>query len=341
MKRNFWAAAFATGILALPATRALAAENNDAQAVEVSTQPRFDGKINTWMEGTILSINAESGKISVRGAKRPYATAYAKMMNEVFDKTRNLQGADKQAKETEIRTAWRDKLAKAQREANDRDGDFTFSLPPSSTIVTSFDESRYYGKDYEYAPVPNRARGETDKETINTQTLKNLRVGEHVVVGYDAGMIRNDVYVVFKANYSELNSEERVNSIDGRNATGTAVVTPPATNRNAPAQPVDTAKPVAADNSKINQRDRNRDEVTADQQKQNTPDIELTRNIRRAVVQDDTLSTYAHNCKIITQNGNVTLKGPVKSADEKAAIEKKALEIAGQGHVTNQLDVAP
>jgi hyperosmotically inducible protein len=332
IKRNLWAAAFASGILAFPATTAFSAENTDAQAVEVSAQPRFDNKINTWMEGSILSINAESGKISVRGAKRPYATAYAKMMNEIFDKTQNLQGADKQAKETEIRAAWHDKLAKAQREPNERDSDFTFSLPAKSTIVTSFDESRYYGKDYEYTPVPNRAKGETDKETINTQSLKNLRVGEHVVVGYDAGLIRNDVYVVFKANYADLPVEGA--AMDGRTATGTAVTEPAATDHNA-------VTPTAADNTKVNQRDRNRNEVTADQQKQNTPDIELTRNIRRALVKDDSLSTYAHNVKIITQNGNVTLKGPVRSDVEKEQIEKKALELAGQGHVSNQLDVAP
>lgn len=85
----------------------------------------------------------------------------------------------------------------------------------------------------------------------------------------------------------------------------------------------------APDNTKMNQRDRNGAEPTADQQKENTSDRELTRQVRRALVQDKSLSTYAHNVKIVAQNGTVTLKGPVKSEEEKAAIEQKAAEAAG------------
>lgn len=84
-----------------------------------------------------------------------------------------------------------------------------------------------------------------------------------------------------------------------------------------------------ADNTKVNQRDRNAAEPTADQQKENTSDRELTRQVRRALMQDKSLSTYAHNVKIIAQNGMVTLKGPVKSEEEKTAIEQKAAEAAG------------
>jgi osmotically-inducible protein OsmY len=83
------------------------------------------------------------------------------------------------------------------------------------------------------------------------------------------------------------------------------------------------------DNTKMNQRDRNGAEPTADQQKGNISDRDLTREIRRSLVQDKSLSTYAHNVKIIAQNGTVTLKGPVKSEDEKAAIELKAAQAAG------------
>jgi len=79
----------------------------------------------------------------------------------------------------------------------------------------------------------------------------------------------------------------------------------------------------APDNTKMNQGDRNGAEPTADQQKENTSDRELTRQVRRALVQDKSLSTYAHNVKIIAQNGMVTLKGPVKSEEEKTAIEQK------------------
>lgn len=85
----------------------------------------------------------------------------------------------------------------------------------------------------------------------------------------------------------------------------------------------------APDNTKVNKRDRNSAAPTADQQKEATSDRELTKQIRRALVQDKSLSTYAHNVKIISQNGTVTLKGPVKSEEEKTAIEQKAAQAAG------------
>jgi hyperosmotically inducible protein len=97
---------------------------------------------------------------------------------------------------------------------------------------------------------------------------------------------------------------------------------------------------VPADNTKINQRDRSQNEPTADQQKANTNDRQLTQQIRRAIVKDKSLSSDAHNVKIISQNGSVTLKGPVKSAEEKQAIESKAAQIAGADKVNSELQVA-
>jgi hyperosmotically inducible periplasmic protein len=97
--------------------------------------------------------------------------------------------------------------------------------------------------------------------------------------------------------------------------------------------------PAPADNTKVNQRDQNANEPTADQQKDNRSDRDITQQIRKAIVKDKSLSTYAHNVKVITQNGQVTLKGPVRSDDEKRAIEAKAAEIAGPNKVTNDLDV--
>ena len=95
------------------------------------------------------------------------------------------------------------------------------------------------------------------------------------------------------------------------------------------------------DNTKVNDRDRNKAEPTADQQKENRPDRDITRDIRRSIVQDKSLSTYAHNVKIISQNGMVTLKGPVRSEEEKSAVEAKAADIAGKDKVISQLEVKP
>jgi hyperosmotically inducible periplasmic protein len=99
--------------------------------------------------------------------------------------------------------------------------------------------------------------------------------------------------------------------------------------------------PPAPDNTKANQRDRAKGDPTADQQKENTNDRELTQKIRRAIMDDKTLSTYAHNVKIISQDGQVTLKGPVRTEDEKKIVEAMAIEVAGAGRVTNQLSIAP
>jgi osmotically-inducible protein OsmY len=97
----------------------------------------------------------------------------------------------------------------------------------------------------------------------------------------------------------------------------------------------------APDNTKTNQGDANKGASTADQQKMNTADRSITKEIRSSIMKDKSLSTYAHNIKIITQDGKVTLKGPVRSEDEKAAIESKAVAIAGANNVTDQLEVAP
>jgi hyperosmotically inducible protein len=101
------------------------------------------------------------------------------------------------------------------------------------------------------------------------------------------------------------------------------------------------AAQTAPDNTKVNKRDRAKGAVTADQQKENSGDRDLTQKIRRSLMDDKELSTYAHNVKIVTQGGHVTLKGPVRSQEEKKNVEAKAVDVAGAGHVTNQLSVAP
>lgn len=96
-----------------------------------------------------------------------------------------------------------------------------------------------------------------------------------------------------------------------------------------------------ADNTKINQRDRNSNEPTADQQKENSSDRALAQQVRRALVKDKSLSTYAHNIKVIAQDGVVTLKGPVHSDQEKQAIEAKAAEAAGGADkIKSEIDVS-
>jgi hyperosmotically inducible protein len=114
-----------------------------------------------------------------------------------------------------------------------------------------------------------------------------------------------------------------------------ALASAPACAQNSPSQ-----QP-APDNTKVNQRDRNKTEPTADQQKEKRTDRDIAAKIRQSIVKDKSLSSYAHNVKIIAENGTVTLKGPVRSDEEKTAVESKAAEIAGADKVTSQLEVKP
>jgi hyperosmotically inducible protein len=99
------------------------------------------------------------------------------------------------------------------------------------------------------------------------------------------------------------------------------------------------AQQPAPDNTKKNKEHQTT--PTADQQKMNPSDRAITQKIRKAIHQDESLSTYAHNIKIISQNGKVTLRGPVRSEDEKNNVQAKAVAVAGEENVTNQLEVAP
>jgi hyperosmotically inducible periplasmic protein len=95
----------------------------------------------------------------------------------------------------------------------------------------------------------------------------------------------------------------------------------------------------APDNTGRNIRDRSGETLTPGDQSESEADRTLTQRVRQAVVADDSLSTTAHNIKIITINGLVTLRGPVNSAQEKANIEAKAKHIAGATKVDNQLEI--
>lgn len=91
------------------------------------------------------------------------------------------------------------------------------------------------------------------------------------------------------------------------------------------------------DNSKANKDVQ----TTAEHQSNNKNDTELTRKIRKSITSDKGMSTYARNVKIITQDGRVTLKGPVRNESEKTAILQKAREVAGTTNVTDEITVAP
>ncbi|MBV8706343.1 MAG: BON domain-containing protein [Acidobacteriaceae bacterium] len=96
----------------------------------------------------------------------------------------------------------------------------------------------------------------------------------------------------------------------------------------------------APDNTKVNKNDRNTQSPTADRaMKNNLSDRQVEAHIRREVVKDKSLSTYAHNVKIVSENGKVTLRGPVRSEEEKQKVEQYAKKYAADQNVTNELTV--
>jgi len=98
---------------------------------------------------------------------------------------------------------------------------------------------------------------------------------------------------------------------------------------------------VAADNTAKNERDNSGATATPVDQGENKADLDITATIRQAIVDDKSLSANAHNIKVITNTGIVTLRGPVKSDQEKMAIEAKAKQVAGVARVDNQLEIEP
>jgi osmotically-inducible protein OsmY len=100
----------------------------------------------------------------------------------------------------------------------------------------------------------------------------------------------------------------------------------------------------APDNTARNVRDRNDATLTPEDQSGSEPDREITRMIRRSIVIEpgaDEHSLSAKNIKIITVSGAVTLRGVVKSEQEKQDLERLARKVTGVTSVDNQLEVSP
>lgn len=95
----------------------------------------------------------------------------------------------------------------------------------------------------------------------------------------------------------------------------------------------------AVDNTAQNARDKAA-VPTANQAGQNKQDVDVAQQVRKAITSDGSLSTNAHNCKVIVDNGVVTLTGPVASADERTKVEQLATAAPGVTKVVDQLDVA-
>jgi len=165
-----------------------------------NTCETFDAKINNWAEGVLLTIDADHSRFTIRGAKRPYASEYAKMLKAIHDKTKHMTHADRLRQSLEVRLAWKGDLEKAHAQEAEKECDMTFQLPGHDGKLVVVDETPYYNRDAKSVTTIAATANLTDKECKAIHALKDLKVGECVVVGYDGGLLRNDAYVVIKAN---------------------------------------------------------------------------------------------------------------------------------------------
>jgi hyperosmotically inducible protein len=123
----------------------------------------------------------------------------------------------------------------------------------------------------------------------------------------------------------------------GRLASDVPGVVDPAAPPVVPIEPAQT--PASADNTAVNERDRDNKTLTPGDQGSSDRDMAITQRIRETVIDDDSLSFTAKNVKIITTGGRVTLRGPVRNEQERRAIEQAAVAVAGAGQVANELEI--
>ncbi len=95
---------------------------------------------------------------------------------------------------------------------------------------------------------------------------------------------------------------------------------------------------VDADNTKVNERDRGGAAPTPMDQGNSAADLDMTQKLRQALVGDDSLSSNARNLKIITKDGAVTVRGPVKDEAEKTRVSELLKNAAGAAPLDIQID---
>lgn len=165
---------------------AQAAQTVTTRPINTAAADHVNPKVDAFVQGSVMAIDAKAGKFTVRGVKLAYATEYAKMMRDIFTKTQNLQGVERTTKETEIRHSYADALAKS-RTQTEKDGDFTFYVPKENDGSLQF-----FG-------------GETAKEAVagRMAALSDLKIGDKITVGYEAGAIYNYGYAVIHGTTTE------------------------------------------------------------------------------------------------------------------------------------------
>lgn len=106
-----------------------------------------------------------------------------------------------------------------------------------------------------------------------------------------------------------------------------------------PSSSTQVADNSALDNTRQNLRDKDNMTLTAEDQKESKADLNITAHIRKTVHKDKSLSMDAHNVKIITRDGVVTLRGPVETEAESLKLQQITQQTKGVVQVDNQLEI--
>lgn len=214
-------------------------------------------------------------------------------------------------------------------------GLWSLILAGSGQMACSHGES---GSDKSELSVTNEAKDSPAKGAGKAQTeaaVEKGKVKARKVVKRTEAAAHRTAAAVDKATPAEGSDEEYAADVDAAIGDVPAPVTTDA-NRSASAS---AAVGTAADNSRVNRLSDGDKGLSADQQGNSKSDVEMTRKIRRSITSNKNLSTYAHNIKIITREGRVILKGPVRSEAERKVIEDTAVTVAGADNVTSGLEV--
>jgi osmotically-inducible protein OsmY len=203
---------------------------------------------------------------------------------------------------------------------------------PAEPSAASVDYATNTPSDTDFTPPENRVDDTTATGTTTTGTPGDgtTTAGTTTTANTNSG-----TSALSPASGTTANNNNTTNTTTTSNTTTSNTTTSANTGAATPA-----AAGKKADNTAVNQRDRDDKSLTPMDQGESEADRKITQQVRQAVMKDGSLSFSAKNVKIITINGKVTLRGPVKTAEERAAIERAAAQVAGAGRVDNQLEIA-
>jgi len=192
----------------------------DEAAGEKGKMPRFDSRIDTWVEGDIKELSADGKKFTINGTKMPYATVHAQMMQEFHKEAEGLDQAKRREKFMEVRKEWSDRLEKARGEEEGKPADFTFEMPAkgSLSVYQARDPHEYgwlrgkiaakAGVDLkEEQPIPTAADKKEEGKEAGEIKFTDLKLNNHVLVGYDSGVLTNEAYVIIRGEFSAIKAD--------------------------------------------------------------------------------------------------------------------------------------